>query len=173
MSHQPSSSSAEQCSESISRRRLLASTAAAGSVAVAGCSAVADYVAGLVLDDVNLFNATDQTLSGEISITDPDGSVVLTDQFDIEPEDDEDDDSDADSGAVFEDVIDEPGEYEIEIELDDDSAIDDATDADSTVSVTDPAEEHIIVVLGAEADTLLDAFVIEEFTEIEDHIDDP
>jgi len=156
----------------LSRRRLIAATATVGSTALAGCSAAVDYLAGFILDDVNLFNATDRTLSGEIRVTDTSGSTVLAEQFEVKPEeDDDDDDVDSDSGAVFEDVIGDAGEYRVTVELNEDSTIDGEADTERTVSVTDPEAEHIVVVLGtAETDTPVSAFVIEEFTEMQDHL---
>lgn len=175
MSQKPSTSGVERRTNgpkaSLSRRRLIAATTAVGSTVLAGCSAAVDYLAGFILDDVNLFNATDRTLSGEIRVTDPDGATVLSEQFEVEPEEDDDDDANSDSGAVFEDVIGDSGEYHITVDLNEGNTIDGETDTERTVSVTDPEEEHIVVVLGAaETDVPVDAFVIEEFTEMQDHL---
>ena len=177
MSRQPSTSGAERHSVesavSQSRRRFIAATVVAGSTAIAGCASAVDYLAGFVLDDINLFNATDRTLSGEITVTDPDGSTALMESFEVEPEEEDDEDADGDSGAVFEDVISDPGAYRVTIELDEDSIIDGEAEAERAVSVTDTEEEHIIVVLGAEeTDTPVDAFVIEEFSEMQDRLND-
>ena len=172
MSRQPSTSGVERHSVGSaapqSRRRFIAATVVAGSTAIAGCASAVDYLAGFVLDDVNLFNATDRTLSGEITVTDPDGSTVLMESFEVEPEEEDDEDANGDSGAVFEDVIGDVGTYHIALELDEDSTIDGESDAERAVSVTDTEEEHIVVVLGAEeTDTPIDAFVIEEFSEMQ------
>lgn len=188
MSRQPSTSGIErQSADSAtfqSRRRFLAVTVAAGSTALAGCANAVDYLAGFVLDDINLFNATDRTLSGEITVTGPDGSTALSESFEVEPDDDEDgdvdnedgdvddeDDVESDSGAVFEDVIGDAGAYRVAVDLAADSAIDGETEGEHSVSVTDPEEEHIVVVLGAaEIGGPVDAFVIEEFTDIQERL---
>ena len=171
-----------------SRRRLLAAGVSAAVVGVAGCAQVANYVAGLVLEDVNLFNQTSQQLTGTITVTDPTGETVLDDSFEIHPETDDEgeanepengsdtdgteDTVDEESGATYGDVLTEAGEYTVSATLDDDSAVDGETAAERSVEVADPAEEHIVVVFGADDfDGAMGAFAIEEFTEIGDHVD--
>lgn len=177
MSRQPSTSGAERHSVgsavSQSRRRFIAATVAAGSTAFAGCTSAVDYLAGFVLDDVNLFNATDRTLSGEITVTDPDGSTVLMETFEVEPDEEDDENANGDSGAVFEDVIGDVGTYHVTLKLDEGSTIDGESDRERGVSVTDTEEEHIVVVLGAEeTDTPIDAFIIEEVSEMQAQLND-
>ena len=177
MYRQPSTSGIQRHSVgsavSQSRRRFIAATVVAGSTAIAGCASAVDYLAGFVLDDVNLFNATDRMLSGEITVTDPDGSTALMESFEVEPEKDDDEDAEGDSGAVFEDVIGDVGTYHVTVELDEESTIDGESETERVVSVTDTEEEHIVVVLGAEeTDTPIDAFVIEEFTDMQDQLND-
>ena len=172
-----------------SRRRLLAAGVSAAVVGVAGCAQVANYVAGLVLEDVNLFNQTSQQLTGTITVTDPTGETVLDDSFEIHPETDDEgeanetengsdtdgteDTVDEESGATYGDVLTEAGEYTVSATLDDDSAVDGETAAERSVEVADPAEEHIVVVFGADDfDGAMGAFAIEEFTDIGDHAED-
>ncbi len=157
----------------LSRRRLLAAGTTVASAGLAGCTRAMNFIAGLALDDVNLSNETDQPLSGSITITGPNESTVLDESFDIEPDDDEDDEIDDDSGAAYGDVLTEAGEYTVAIELDDDSEVEETTEAETSVAVTDPDEEHIMVVFGAEdLDEPIGVLVIEEFTDLGDHVDD-
>jgi len=156
----------------LSRRRLLAAGTTVAAVGLAGCTRAINYIAGLALDDVNLFNETDQRLTGSVAVTDPQGEAVLGEEFEIEP-DDEDDEDDEESGAAYGDVLTEAGEYTVSVVLDDDSAVDETTEAQATVEVDDPDEEHIIVVFGADdLDEPIGILVIEEFTDIADHVDD-
>lgn len=155
----------------LGRRRFIAAAGATASVALAGCATVVDFLAGMVLDDVNLMNGTDQVLTGSIVVRNPDDETVLDDSFEVEPDEDDEDDSgpdpDEESQAVFGDVFDDPGEYTVEIELDEDSAIDGETEATLTATVDDPEEEHLVVLLGApDHPEPIDAFVIENFSEL-------
>lgn len=163
--------SGDRPSKQLGRRRLLAAGATAAVVGVAGCAQVANYIGGLVLDDVNLFNETDRRLTGSITVNDPNDAAVLDESFEIKP-DDEDDEDDEESGATYGDVLTDPGEYTVGVELDDDSAVDGATDTEATVDVSDPDEEHIVVVFGADdLDEAIGVIVIEEITDIADHVD--
>jgi len=158
--------------QQLSRRRLLAAGTTVATVGLAGCTRAMNYIAGLALDDVNLFNETDQRLIGSVAVTDPAGEAVLGEEFEIEPDDDEDDEVDEDSGAAYGDVFTEAGEYTVSVVLDDDSAVDGTTEAQDSVEVTDPDEEHIIVVFGADdLDDPISILVIEEFTDMGDHVD--
>lgn len=154
----------------LSRRRLLGAGVAVGVSSLAGCTQVANYLAGLVLEDVNLFNETDQQLTGSIRITDPEGSTVLDELFVIEPDDDnEDDDIDEESGETYSDILTVTGSYTIAVELD--STVDGVTTIETSVTIEDPAEEHIMVVFGDDdLEEAIGVLVIEEFTEIGDHI---
>lgn len=155
----------------LSRRRLLGAGVAVGIGGLAGCTQVANYIAGLVLEDVNLFNETDQQLTGSIIITDPEDSTVLDELFVIEPDDDDEDEIDEESGAAYSDVLTVAGSYTVTVELDD--SVDGVTTAETSVVVEDPAEEHVIVVFGADdLDETVGVVVIEEFTDIGDHIDE-
>ena len=82
------------------RRRLLAAGTAAATVGLAGCTRAVNYSVDPALEDVNLFNGTDQQLSGSITITDPEESTALDEEFAVEPDDDRDDDDiDGDSSS--------------------------------------------------------------------------
>jgi len=182
-------SSVDRRGDRLNRRRLLAAGASAAVVGVAGCAQVANYIAELVLEDVNLFNQTSQQLTGTISVTDPAGETVLDESFEIQPETDDEaeangsedgseangteDTIDEESGATYGEVFTEAGSYTVSAALDDDSAVDGETAAERSVDVADPAEEHIVVVFGADDfDGAMGAFVIEEFTDIGNHVED-
>ena len=67
----------------LSRRGLLAAGAGAGTLALAGCSQIVDFLAGLVLEDVNVFNGVSKQVSGSIVVRDPSDEVVLEDSFSL------------------------------------------------------------------------------------------
>ncbi|SDR27188.1 hypothetical protein [Natronobacterium texcoconense] len=159
---------------SYTRRTVLALGAGAGTVALAGCASVANFLGDLVLDDVNVFNGTDQELSGSIEVTDPSETLVLDEEFEVVPEEDEeDDDVDEDSGQVYADVFTDDGEYVVSITLDEDSAIDGETTAEATVEITDTEEDHIAVLLGADgANGPIEVVVIQEFTDIGEYVEE-
>lgn len=154
--------------QSIGRRRFLAVGAGVTAVSLAGCSTVADFLAGLVLEDVNVINAADHEISGAITITDPDDERVLDEQFDLSPDDDSDDgDVDSESQGVYEDVFTDAGEYAVSVELDDE--VDGETEAEETVEVAEPEDEHVIVLIGTEDEEgPILVTVIEEFSDLEE-----
>ena len=157
----------------IGRRRLLTAAGTAAVVGLAGCAGVANSIAELALGEVNLFNNTDQRIAGSITVTDPEGSTTLDETFEIEPSsDDEEDNEDDDSGESYDDAFAGAGSYTVAAELDDDSAVSGDGTIETDLDVTDPEAEHIVVVFGADDfDGGVGAFVIEEFTDIGDHVD--
>ena len=130
-----------------SRRQFLAASGTAVLTTVAGCSRLANFIADQILEDVNVFNETAQQRSGSIKITGPAGDTVLDDSFDLSSSESEDNDND--STAVFADVWTEAGSYDATLELDTD--IDGRSQATDTVTISDPDEEMLAVVLGAES----------------------
>lgn len=130
-----------------SRRQLLAAGGTAVLTAVAGCSSVVDLIADQFLEDVNVFNETEQQLSGTIQVIGPADETVLSEAFDLSPT--ENDDDDDGSTAIFEDVWTESGPYEAVLELDD-AEIDGQSQAAETVTIDNPDDEMLGVPLGAE-----------------------
>ena len=130
-----------------SRRQLLAAGGTAVLTTVAGCSRLANFIADQVLEDVNVFNETAQRQSGTIQVTGPAGESVLDDSFDLSPSESEDDDND--STAVFADVWTETGSYTASLTLDGD--VDGQSEATETVTIRDPDDEMLAVVLGEES----------------------
>lgn len=166
----------------IGRRRFLAVGASAAGVALAGCSAVADLLAGMILEDVNVFNGTDRELSGSIEVLDPNGDVVLEETFDLPAGNDDDGDEggnesddggepDEESMGIYGDVLTDSGEYTVAIELEE--TVGGETGATETVEVSDPEEEHVMVFLGADdADESILIAVVESFSDLEEYDDE-
>jgi len=158
----------------LGRRRLLTAAGTAAVVGLAGCAGVANSIAELALGEVNLFNDTDQQVAGSITVTDPEGSTALDETFEIEPssDDEEESDEEEESGESYDDVFAGAGSYTVDAELDDDSAVSGDGTIETDLEVADPEEEHIVVVFGADDfEGGAGAFVIEEFTDIGDHVD--
>ena len=148
------------------RRRVLALGAGAAATLLAGCSTVMDLLAGFVLSDVNVVNATDRHVSGSITVTDPGDDVVLDDRFDLEPEADEDEDEDRDTMSTYDGVLTDPGEYTVAVEMDEGDEIDGERATEETVEVSEPDDEHVLVILGGEEAIRVE--VIDEFTDVEE-----
>ncbi|WP_394740175.1 hypothetical protein [Natronococcus roseus] len=162
----------------VSRRRYLAVGATVGTAAVAGCSTAVDFLAGLVLEDVNVLNGGEQGLAGSVEVTGPDGSLVLEDRFDLAPGGD---DAGEDAQATYDDVLTDSGEYAVTLELDDEDgdkdALGDDGDEDTlddrvledSVEVAEPDDEHVIVFFGAdETDDAVAMTAIEKLSELEE-----
>lgn len=155
--------------QSVTRRRFAAIGASVATTALAGCSAVADFVGGYLLNDVNVFNATNRRIAGSIEITDPDGEVVLDAQFDLAPDGEEQESEDDDSSAIYEEVLTVEGEYAVSVELNEDSEIDGETTAQGTVDVTSLEDDHVTVILGADGATSpITISVIQELSDLEE-----
>ncbi|WP_049892185.1 hypothetical protein [Natronococcus amylolyticus] len=166
----------------VSRRRYLAVSATVGTAAVAGCSTAVDFLAGLVLEDINVLNGGEQGLAGSVEVAGPDGSLVLEDRFDLAPGGD---DAGEDAQATYDDVLTDSGEYAVTLELDDEDgdALGDDGDEDvlddriieDFVEVAEPADEHVIVFFGpAETDDAVAMTVVEKLSDLEerDEFDD-
>jgi len=165
----------------LTRRRVLTTTASAGVVSLAGCATLVDYIGDMLLEDVNVFNGTERELTGSIEVVDPAGDTVLEETFAVEPDEDDDTDEDHDddgpseddSSVVYADVFTEPGAYTVSVTLDEDSAIDDVTDVDQTVDVTDTDDEHIAVLLGSDVPSEpVMIVVIETFSDLAEHAEE-
>lgn len=114
-----------------SRRTFIAAGSATALASLAGCSAVADFLADMALQEVNVFNGADESVSGTIEVVDPDGETVLEETFDLdaEPEDDESDEN-TEATAQYDDVWTDAGDYEVTVALDDplEEGTDDSSD---------------------------------------------
>jgi hypothetical protein len=139
--HGPSKSAA------FSRRRLLAASGAAILTPVAGCSAIVDAIGDQVLEEVNILNQLNRSVSGSIEVVGPAGNTVLDETFEVPSEE-----ADGESNVVaYDDVWTETGRYQIRIELPD-TEIDGASRANETVRIEDTDEEMVAVALGSTSD---------------------
>ena len=140
----------------LSRRRFIAAASGGGVVALAGCSSVVDWLSGFVMEEVNIFNLTDETQAGTIVVRDPEGETVLEESVEIRPESDDDDtvsdddDSVAEGIAVYDDVWTEPGLYEVEVELT--APLRGESDAMWSHDIDTPDDERVAVFLVDESD---------------------
>jgi hypothetical protein len=158
----------------LNRRTFLTAGASAGAAALAGCSAIADFIAGFVLQDANVFNGTDQAVTGTIEVVDPNDETVLDEPFDLQAGTDNTDsgnggDSNQQSAAVYDDVLTDNGDYDVSITLDEGSAIEGQAEAAETVEVTDTGNEHLFVFLGAsESNEAITIGAVEGLSDIEE-----
>ena len=103
----------------LTRRTFVAAGSTTALVSLAGCSAVVDFLGDLALQDVNVFNGAEQSVSGSIEVVDPDDETVLEETFDLEEEsDDDDDEQDDEATAQYDDVWTDAGDYEVTVTLD-------------------------------------------------------
>jgi hypothetical protein len=140
-------------SPTLGRRGFLAAGLGAGAVALAGCSNVVNFFGNIALSDLNVFNGTDQQLTGHASVTDPSGETVHDQDFELAPEGESGQDNSGEEEGNFEpyeDVFTEEGEYTIAIELAAGETVDGVGQAEDTVRVTAPDDEHIVAFLGSE-----------------------
>ncbi|WP_226039982.1 hypothetical protein [Natrinema sp. DC36] len=123
-----------------SRRTFIAAGSTTALVSLAGCSAIADFLADMALQEVNVFNGADQSVSGSIEIVDPDDETVLEETFDLEeePEEDEETGDSNEALAQYDDVWTATGDYEVTVALDaplgtnDDSSEDDGNETNES-----------------------------------------
>ncbi|MCY4731819.1 hypothetical protein KY092_14765 [Natronomonas gomsonensis] len=160
----------------VGRRRFLAFSTSAAVAGFAGCTHLMNSLGSLVLDDVNLFNETNEVRAGSIQVTDPNDEPVLDEQFELAASDEEDDagsegtdDPDENGDTTYGDVLTDAGAYTITLDLDEDSEINGVGSAERSVDVTAPADEHIVVGLGVgSSENPIEITVIEELSDLED-----
>jgi hypothetical protein len=150
MLHMALHQTCSQCLNSTSRRRFLAGCGAGLLVGTAGCTAIVDSLADLALGDVNLFNETDDVLTGTVTIVDPSDETVLDESFELSPgTDDEetDEDNDEDGVTAYEDVWTDSGTYEASVELDEAEVQGEST-ASTSITIEDASEEMLAIAFG-------------------------
>jgi len=154
------------------RRRLLAAGGATALAGLAGCMDMINAVAGAILADVNVLNGTDQERSGTVTVVGPNGDTQLEESFTVAPSDSDNEETDGPSSTpTYSDVFTEAGEYTVTVELD--SAINETSSREATVTVDNTEEQHIIVGLGADgAPNPIEILVIEEFSDLADRFGD-
>ncbi|MFC5278436.1 hypothetical protein ACFPM1_06645 [Halorubrum rubrum] len=142
-----------QCSNSTNRRRFLAACGVGFFGSTAGCTTIVNSLADLALGDVNLFNETENVLTGTVTITGPGDETVLSESFELPPESDDDDtdeNNDEDGVTAYEDVWTEPGTYEASVELDGDSEVQGESTTSESISIDDTSEEMLAIAFGME-----------------------
>lgn len=143
---------------------------------MAGCSALVEFISGLIFDDVNVVNLTQSPVQGSITVTDPAGETVLDTEFDLEgteepPEADEEVEDDELQGESWDDVLTEAGSYPVAVEIDDGTEAVGAESVEKTVEIDDPDEEDIVAFLtGLDVDPI-EIQVIESVMEIDDTLE--
>ncbi len=164
----PAESSTTQSSATqTTRRRLLAAGGGLATVGLTGCMGALNSVAEAILKDVNVINGTDSERSGSVTVVGPDGETLLSEEFTVAPQEDESSEGEPSSTPTYKDVFTGSGEYTVSVSLDADSAIDGTTDAETTVTVDNPDDQHIIVGLGAsESGSPIEILVIDDFTDL-------
>jgi len=142
-----------------SRRRFLAGASTAAVTAVAGCSGILESAVSSIFEDVNVVNATQQTITGSITVTDPDDETVLEETFELRPDETTETvttETGTDTGASavrYGEVFTTTGEYTLVVTLDEESAIDGVTEGERTVEVPDTENTNVIVTLGTTEET--------------------
>ncbi len=128
---------------SITRRRFLAASGTALLTAVAGCSAVADFVGDMVLADVNVLNQVNRNVEGSVEVIDPAGDTALEETFDV-PSKEEPGEGNV---ANYDDVWGDTGDYEISVELTN-TDIEGVSRASETVTIDDTDEQMVAIAPG-------------------------
>ena len=165
---------------SLSRRRvLIGGSTVLGTASLGGCTEIFEFFEDFVLDDVIVFNETGDARSGEIMIENADGEAIIDDPlvFDFDGVEDEDEDE---SGEIFEDVWEEDGEYTITVTLDEGSELNDTSEVEKEIELTDIEEEHLAILLfdqdtvegEEEVDSVVETLVIESLVDIGDEFGD-
>lgn len=139
----------------LGRRRLLGATATGAVAALAGCGHLANAIGSIVLEEVNLFNATDRRRRGALRVVDPSGTTVLDTRFDVPADTDEESTTAAanetaeeeSAGETYTDVFTTAGEYAVSVTLDPDSAIGGARTDTGTAQIDTPSDDRLAVYL--------------------------
>jgi hypothetical protein len=130
----------------LSRRQFLAAGGATATAAVAGCTEGAiNWVAGHVLEEVNVFNATNSSVEGAISVVGPDDETHLDEEFDVAGDGGS---GDEDDGRTYDDVWADAGSYEVSVDLE--SEVDGVSEATEAVSIEDPDDDMLMILLGSD-----------------------
>jgi hypothetical protein len=127
----------------VSRRKYLAGGVAAVTAAVAGCTeGTVNWLADKILEEVNVLNQTETTVSGTVQVVGPGGETRLDDEFTIE--------GDNGNDATYDDIWTETGVYEASVELED--HINGTESASDSVEITNTEDERLFVLLGSPAE---------------------
>jgi hypothetical protein len=128
---------------STTRRRFLAASGTALFAAVAGCTAVADFIGDQILEEVNVLNQMDQDIKGSVTVIDPAGDTALDETFDVPSKEDPGDGN----VATYSDVWGDTGDYEINVELTN-AEVEGTSQASKTVTIDDTDEDRVGIAPG-------------------------
>ena len=153
----------------LSRRQFLAAGGATATAAVAGCTEGAiNWLAGHVVEEVNVFNATDNSVDGTVSVVGPDGETRLDEAFGVSGNGGS---GDAEDAHTYDDVWTDAGSYEVSVDLE--GEVDGVSEATETVSIEDPDDDMLMILLGSDEIEAAIAFSVgdsftDAFPEVED-----
>ena len=128
---------------STTRRRFLAASGTALLTAVAGCSAIADFIGDQILKEVNILNQMDQDIEGSVTVIDPAGDTALNETFNAPSKEDPGEGNIATYGDVWGDT----GDYEISVELTN-AEVEGTSQASKTVTIDDTDEDRVGIAPG-------------------------
>lgn len=129
------------------RRKFLGGIAITGTAGLAGCTDIVNWVADQALGDVNIFNETNESLTGEIDITAPEGSSALSGEFNLEAQ--SEDGPNAEATRTYEDVWESAGEYRVDVQLDEGYEVRGQSSVETGVTIDDPDEQMLAIGFGA------------------------
>lgn len=149
----------------LTRRRLLLSGATVATATLAGCASLSEWLGDRFVGDVNIFNMTDASITGSVTLATQSGRTVLDETLDLTSE------SGDEPAAIYEDVWVGTGDYQVDLQVD---GIPEAEPQriSRAVTVLNPGEEKLVVFVGRElTDQPVTARVIEDFADLEDDIE--
>ena len=158
----------------LTRRRLLGATAAGAVTALAGCGHLVNAIGNFVLEEVNLFKATDSRRRGALNVEDPSGTTVLDTRFDVPADTDEqttgvstnETAEEESAGETYTDVFTTAGAYTVSIALDADSAINEDRRDTGTAQITNPSDERLAIYLHDEVGAPATIIAFTEFLDL-------
>lgn len=130
----------------VDRRTLLGGIALSASAGSTGCISIANLIADEALGDVNVFNETARRMRGEIEVTGPDGSTVLSETFDLEAQ--SEDDPNGAAMVAYEEVWETAGDYRVDVILEEGYEVREQSSVESVVTIDDPDEQMLGIGLG-------------------------
>jgi hypothetical protein len=154
----------------VSRRTLLAAGAGLLVTPLAGCTRVSEFIADYVVGDVNLFNLSEDRLTGSLELVGPGDEVLLDESLDLDPDADVEE---REPTVIYDDVLDATGPHRLDLRVEAPESDRGTTSVTETLHVTDPAEEKIVAFFGDElGEEFLTLELIADFAELEDDLED-
>lgn len=145
----------------VTRRGLLVTGV---TTAVAGCTRLSEAIVDYYVEDVNLFNTSDERLGGTIEVVGPGDRTLLAESFDLFPNSA---DAAGEPSAIYGNVLSTSGPHEVTIQIDATGTVDGAV-VSRAVTVSDPDEQRVVGFLGEEfTDEFVTIRVVDDFEELE------